>query len=212
MPQWISRVLPFVQGAVGWSAASFVVETFVRPSRGRRRLAHVLAQEVGHDLELLVLQLEYFQIAPNELPADLHLADGVYRAVLDRIGELSDKVTGELILFYERIASINNQKNELATLIDAVAEGRRDPDRHGGASALELKQERLARGVQVFKGTFIAAAQQGDKLLRQLRVAETFLGRFGYWFRKKPTLDPAEARQRVTAHREALGDGGSSAV
>jgi hypothetical protein len=204
MPQW---VIDLLKGALGWSAASFVYEVFVKPSRGRRRLAHVLAQEVGHNLELIVLQLEYFTIAPNELPADLKLADGVYKAVVGRIGELDDDVTGELILFYERVASINEQTSALVTLADAIAAIKRNPDAGGGIPALEMKVQQMNRAASVYKNTFATSAEQGDRLIRMLRVAETPLGKFGYRFRAKPQLDPAEARKRVAEHHDKMGKG-----
>jgi hypothetical protein len=55
---------------------------------------------------------------------ELKLADSVYRSVVDRIGELPDRITGELLLFYERIGTINTLTTQLGALSEDIAVAR----------------------------------------------------------------------------------------
>lgn len=59
----------------------------------------------------------------------------------------------------------------------------------------------------VWHGHFPVILEQGNRILTQLRVAETVLGRLGYLFREKPTLDIAHVRKTVEARHEQLGNG-----
>lgn len=206
-PTWVQEAWPFLKGIIGWGAASFVVENFFKPRKARRSLAHVLAEEVSLNLQLVVSQLAWFGLHPNEIPADLKLLDRVYETNTARIGELPDELTGPLILHYERIGTINRLTGDLGRLADEIQTIKRDPDRHGGVEALKVAGERMRRGMLVYKAAFAAALEEGDFLLRKLRVLETFGGRVGYWFRKKPMLDTGEAHQKVVAHSEQLGAG-----
>ena len=204
VPPWLNEWTPFLKGAVGWSAAGFINESLIKPSRARRRLAHVLAEEVAQNLRLLVLQTEFFKVAPSELPADFKLSDTIYRAVVARIGELPDTLTGDLLLFYLRVENINTMMKDILIVHDLVEVIKRDPDRNGGIERLVAKQEYLRRAILVYKESFAVGLEQADLALRRLRVEETFLGAFGYRFRRKPMLNPGEARRDVLEKLQRL--------
>jgi hypothetical protein len=204
MTPWLIPLVPFLKGAVGWSAASFLNETIIKPSRSRRRLSHVVAEELSHNLQMLVHQNEYFRLYPGDFPADFHLSEIVSKAILARLGELSDKLTGDLLVFYLRVENINNMTRDLSGVIEAVKEIKRNPDQNGGLSRLEDRREYLRRGMIVYKQSILSAIPQADRLLRQLRVKETLLGRVGYLFRRKPTLNLADAREAAAAQGRKL--------
>ena len=204
LPPWVESIIPFLKGALGWSAASFAVENFIKPSRARRQLARVLAEEVAQILQIAVHQAEYLRLEPNSVPGDFVLHSDVYRALTARVGELPDDVVGDLILFYQRVHTLNTDSANMRTLIDDVASIKSDPDRHGGLNVLAAKSEHLRRGMIVWREHFPVIIQQTDRVLRRLRIAETPFGRLGYWFRRKPTLDPEQVRSAVEARSAKL--------
>jgi len=197
MPLWFLPLLPFLKGAGGWSAARFLNETLVKPSRARRRLAHVLAEEIAHNLQMLVGQDEYFKVAPNEIPSDFQLSDVVFKAVLSRLGELPDGLTGEVLLLYLRIDATNARTRDLSKTIEQIHTISQDPDRNGGSAALAAKNEYLRRGGKVYKDGFTVSIEHEDPVLRRLRVQETLFGRLGYRFRRKQLLNRADAKRAV---------------
>jgi hypothetical protein len=196
----IPTLLPFLKGAVGWSAASFIYESIIKPKASTRRLAHVLAEEMSQNLQLLVGQRALFQLQPNTLSADLKLTDVVFKSMLGRIGELPDDMTGQLLLFYSRLDHINGVTKELGVAVDRQKAIKQNPDANGGMSALEDTNEFLRRGFITYRDAFQVCIDQAAVLLPKLRVAETRFGRFGYFFRKKPKLDVAATREDVASH------------
>lgn len=200
----LSQIGPFLEGVIGWSAASFAYENLVKPSKSRRQLARVLAEEVSQVLQMTVHQAEYNELQPKTVPGDFLLHQDVYKALLSRVGELPDGLVGDLILFHQRVAVINEDTRRMHEAIDKLDLIRRDPDHNGGLAALKATEEYLRKGMIVWHGHFPVIVGQGDRILRKLRIAETPLGKLGYIFRKKPTLDIADVRKAVVARHDQL--------
>lgn len=70
IPELLGQIGPFLKGVIGWSAASFAYENFVKPSKSRRRLARVLAEEVAQILQMTVHQAEFNRLQPKTVPGD----------------------------------------------------------------------------------------------------------------------------------------------
>jgi hypothetical protein len=204
VPPWLAALVPFLKGALGWSAASFVYENVVKASRSKRQLARVLAEEVSLALQAVVYHGEMAELRPKTVPEDFRLHGDVYQALLSRVGELPDHIVGELLLFHQRCAVLNEDTRRMLDAVERLERIKRDPDRNGGLEALDATREGLRRGLMVWRGHFPVLAEQGNRLLRNLRIAETPLGRVGYLFRRKPTLDVAQVRENVAARVKQL--------
>lgn len=204
MPPWLEALVPFLKGALGWSAASFVYENVVKTSRDKRQLARVLAEEVSLALQAVAYQGEMAELRPKTVPEDFRLHSDVYRAMLSRVGELPDHIVGELLLFHQRCAVLNEDTHRMLEAIEHLERVRRDPDGNGGLAELDATREVLRRGLMVWRGHFPVLLEQGNRLLRNLRIAETPLGRVGYFFRSKPTLDFVQVRKNVAARVKQL--------
>ena len=96
LSELLNQINPFLKGVIGWSAASFAYENFVKPSKSRRQLARVLAEEVAQVLQMTVHQAEYNEVQPTTVPGDFLLHQDVYKALLSRVGELPDGLVGDL--------------------------------------------------------------------------------------------------------------------
>lgn len=55
----------------------------------------------------------------------------------------------------------------------------------------------MRTGIVVWHGHIPAITDQGNRILRQLRIAETPFGKLGYVFRRKPTFDIIDVRKAV---------------
>jgi hypothetical protein len=56
---WLTEVSPWVQGLFGGTGATLFWEGILKPVRARRSLAHVLAEEVAHNLQYAAEQRLY---------------------------------------------------------------------------------------------------------------------------------------------------------
>ena len=204
IPELLSQIGPFLKGVIGWSAASFAYENFVKPSKSRRQLARVLAEEVAQVLQMAVHQAEFNRLQPKTVPGDFLLHQDVYKALISRVGEFPDGLVGDLILFHQRVAVINDDTRRMHDAIDKLERIKRDPDHNGGLGALKSTEEYLRTGMIVWHGHFPVIVEQGNRILGQLRVAETPFGKLGYIFRKKPALDIADVRNAVVARHDRL--------
>lgn len=204
LPVWLIPLVPFLKGALGWSAVSFLNETFIKPSRSRRGIATVLAAEVQQILQMVVHQAEYLKIAPKTVTADFHLFNDVYRALLARIAELPEDVVGDLVLFHQRVAIVNLDTARLIGLIDDMKQLSNAGENAIASKAYQGNEEFVRRAMMVWRAHFPVLVQQGDRILRRLRVAETRFGRLGYYFRKKPSINVDQVGIEVGKRAAAL--------
>jgi hypothetical protein len=191
---------PWLQGLFGGAGVTFLWEVFLRPSRARRSVARVLAEEVSIGLEHCAAQRLQLELTPTTLPADFQISANAFDALANQLGELPASTVGGVVLFYHQAkvmnglpigyGAVHNRWQALATAGDT-------PERKA------LKEE-LERYLLVYKMGLEKMVERANELLPQLRRLSVPMWRVDYLLRKKKLLSIDELQKQVAAHGKKL--------
>jgi hypothetical protein len=177
---------PWIQGLFGGAGAILLWEAVLKPIRERRALAHILAEEIAHNLQYAAGQRLYLEGNPKGLPGDFRLSMLVFSAVAHRIGELPH-LTGDTVLLYRRVDALN-------ALPEKFAQALRDLNDSSGDSWEVRERKENARKesdtiLTIYRQGLEKVVEDANAILPRLRAAARPWYRVDYMLRKKQTLD-----------------------
>jgi hypothetical protein len=196
---------PWLQGLFGGAGVTLLWEGIVKPSRERRSLAHVLAEEIGHNLQYAAGQRLYHEKEPKIIPGDFTLSELVFSAIADRLGELPE-LTGEIVLCYRKAQALNAIPeaytiilNEYLHAKEALATGL-----PGVSEKYQNAQTAVRAHIGVYRSGLEGFVATANTLLPKLRRAATPWYRFDIRMRKPNLLsleDLAQDANRLADQR-----------
>jgi hypothetical protein len=162
---WLAGVSPWVQGLFGGAGATLLWEGVIKPAKDRRSLAHVLAEEVSHNIQYAASARSFILHDPKRIPGDFSLSTMVFSSVADRLGELPELVN-EIVLLYRRTEELNRLPE---TWAEALREYRLA--REGGSSQTGVLETELASMLGVYESGLTKYINQANLVLPKLRRA-----------------------------------------
>lgn len=154
-------------------------------------MAHVLAEEIGHNLQYAAGQRLNLNRNPKGIPADFFLSVAVYHSVLPRIGELPKHV-GEVVLLYRQFESLN----ELPKPFGEALERYHSPDGQPATLLVRLKEE-MNGYLGVYRTGLEDAVNRANTILPKLRSAAVPWYRIDMRMRKPTLLSTEDLNVRV---------------
>ena len=188
---WVTEISPWIQGLFGGTGATLFWEGILKPVRARRSLAHVLAEEVGHNLQYAAGQRLLVDKNPGGIPSDFSLSTQVYEALLPRIGELP-KLVGEIVLLYRSIEALNAIPESFTVAFNKF----HDPEGQPTYVLAQLK-EQLNGYLGVYRTGLESVVNRANTLLPKLRRASVPWYRLDLRLRKPKLLSLDELGRTV---------------
>jgi hypothetical protein len=170
---------PWVVGVLGWAGATVVWEGIVKRSSERRGLAYMLAQELMVNKVLAHGYLEKSEQNPGGIPADLHFSDVAFLAITARLGELPRGVAGPLIIYYDRIRTLNQTSKTFEGFLRRFQDLQKDntTPMWPSSPALRLERRHLDATLEVYRRSLNALIEHSNELLPRLWRFATLGGR-----------------------------------
>jgi hypothetical protein len=192
---WLKNASPWIQGLFGGAGATLAWEGLLKPTAARRSLAHVLAQEVGHDLQIAAGARASIKYDPDAVPGDFGLSTMIFDAVAARLGELPH-LTGEIVLLYRRAQVLNQMPRGFA---DSLREFRATSD-PGTQRIVESELQSILAAYHTGLTTFV---NEANALLPKLHRASVPWYRLDLRLRPPAyvTIQQIEAGAAETAER-----------
>jgi hypothetical protein len=202
---WLKDISPWVQGLFGGAGATLLWEAFLKPAAERRSLAHVLAEEIAHNLQYAAGQRIYLNHNPKGIPYDFALSRMVFDAIAPRIGELPEHVA-DIMLIYRHVESLNALPGAFSNAFDAY----RVAQTAGGGPRTEEHKRDLETMLGIYKDSLERLVNLSNALLPKLRRKAIPYYRPDLRLRRKPTLsldDLAADVERLVQRRVQQGQG-----
>jgi hypothetical protein len=190
-----------VQGLFGGAGAILLWEAFLKPARERRSLAHMLAEEIGLNIQHAAAQLSYAKKHnPKGIPADFVLSEVVFNAVAARVGELP-ALAGDVVHLYQRVATMNRLPTDFSETLDRL----RDLEAQNPADA-RVKQHRdlLDNMLVVYRSSLDTFINLGNEVLPKLREAARPWYRLDLLLRKPKYAHMTRIERDVDEHQNKL--------
>ena len=191
MVNWLTELSPWIQGLFGGTGATLVWEGILKPVRARRSVAHVLAEEVAHNLQYSAGQRLLLDKNPRGIPNDFSLSTGVYEALLPRIGELP-KLVAEIVLLYRSIEALNAIPESFTVALNKL----QDPEGHPRHVFTQL-EEQVNAFLGVYRTGLESVVNRASTLLPKLRKASVPWYRLDLRLRKPKLLSLDELGKTV---------------
>ncbi len=182
---------PWIQGLFGGTGATLFWEGILKPVRARRSLAHVLAEEVGHNLQYAAGQRLLLDKNPRGIPSDFSLSTQVYKALLPRIGELP-RLVGEIVLLYRSIEALNAIPESFTVVFNKFHDPEGQPD-----YVLVQLEEQINGHLGVYRTGLESVVNRANTLLPKLRKASLPWYRIDTRLRKPKLLSLDELAKTV---------------
>lgn len=103
---WQSLIGVFLSGFLAFLVV-VIWEGWLVPARHSRNVAHALMGETSINLQLLAGQQEARKANPKSIPGDFQMSKVAFDALADRIAELPPELLNSVLLFYNRVTSLN---------------------------------------------------------------------------------------------------------
>jgi hypothetical protein len=204
---WLTLLSPWFSGFFGGAGAILLWEGFLKPSRERRSLAHVLAEETAQNLNLAAMQLNLIRTgrSPEAVRPWAPLSSIVFQAAVPRLGELPYHVS-KVIAVYRLLEIVNRYPPMIIAEWDDIR-----PELKGQQPTIEQSQRisRLRESLATFENWLDQFKRSSEKLLGELRKASVPWYRVDLRTRKRSeyilpepeAAEPPAAAPNVESHK-----------